>query len=133
NQDVLPTWTWIIDSEGSKLDGAYDFSDAYNGGNSLKFFGDLSAGQANDIMLYSTKVTVEDGMNLGLTYKGDQGLMKLVAYYGDANTTSYDGCEKVEYDLTASAGDWTTTQVSLSANAGKILYAIGLKVESETD
>ena len=133
NQDVLPTWTWIIDSEGSKLDGAYDFSDAYNGGNSLKFFGDLSAGQANNIMLYSTKVTVEDGMNLGLTYKGDQGLMKLVAYYGDANTTSYDGCEKVEYDLTASAGDWTTTQVSLSANAGKILYAIGLKVESETD
>ena len=32
NQDVMPTWTWIIDSEGSKLSGEYDFTDAYNGG-----------------------------------------------------------------------------------------------------
>ena len=133
NQDVLPTWTWIIDSEGSKLDGAYDFSDAYNGGNSLKFFGDLSAGRANDIMLYSTLVKVEEGMKLGLTYKGDQGLMKLVAYYGDESTGSYEDCQQVAYDLTAGSGDWTTTEVDLSASAGKILYAIGLKVESETD
>src|SRR5699024_8408491 len=121
------------DSEGSKLDGAYDFSDAYNGGNSLKFFGDLSAGRANDIMLYSTLVKVEEGMKLGLTYKGDQGLMKLVAYYGDESTGSYEDCQQVAYDLTAGSGDWTTTEVDLSASAGKILYAIGLKVESETD
>ena len=130
NQDVLPTWTWIIDSQGEKLKAGYDFSDAWNGGNSVKFFGNLSAGKANDIMLYSTKVAVEDGMKLGLTYKGDQGHMKLVAYYGDASTKSYDACEKVEYALTAGSGDWTTTTVDLSASKGKTLYAIGLKIES---
>lgn len=37
------------------------------------------------------------------------------------------------YDLTAGTGDWTTTEVDLSASAGKILYAIGLQVESSKD
>ena len=132
-QDVMPTWTWIIDSEGEKLEGGYDFTTAWNGGNSIKFSGSLSAGKANDIMLYSTIVEVTSGMKLGLTYKGDQGKMKLVAYYGNKNTASYEDCTQVAYDLTASIGDWTTTQVDLSANAGKTLYAIGLKIESDTD
>ena len=133
NQDVMPTWTWIIDSEGEKLTGGYDFATAWNGGNSVKFSGSLTGGKANDIMLYSTIVTVESGMKLGLTYKGDEGLMKLVAYYGDRSTASYEDCERVAYDLTASTGDWTTTEVDLSAQAGKILYAIGLKIESDED
>ena len=47
NQDVLPTWTWIIDSQGEKLTGGYDFDDAYHGGNSIRFYGNLTAGQAN--------------------------------------------------------------------------------------
>ena len=133
NQDVLPTWTWIIDSEGEKLSGGYDFDDAYNGGSSVKFSGNLTGGKANDIMLYSTGVAVESGMKLGLTYKGDQGYMKLVAYYGDASTASYEACEQVVYDLTAGTGDWTTTEVDISAKVGKTLYAIGLKIESESD
>ena len=133
NQDVMPTWTWIIDSEGQKLSGGYDFTDAYNGGNSIRFYGNLSAGKANRIMLYSTKVTVESGMKLGLTYKGDQGLMKLVAYYGDETTDTYDACQQVAFDLTAGNGSWTTTEVDLSDLAGKILYAIGLQVESSED
>ncbi len=133
NQDVLPTWTWIIDSQGEKLTGGYDFNDAWNGGNSIKFSGKLTANKANDIMLYSTKVPVEKGMKLGLTYKGDQGKMKLVAYYGDETTESYEACEKVAYDLTAGKGEWITSSVDLSQAAGKTLYAIGLKIESAED
>ncbi len=133
NQDVMPTWTWIIDSEGKKLEGGYDFSTAWNGGNSIRFSGSLTANKANDIMLYSTKVPVEKGMKLGLTYKGDQGKMKLVAYYGDETTESYEACEKVAYDLTAGKGEWITSSVDLSQAAGKTLYAIGLKIESAED
>lgn len=132
-QDVMPTWTWIIDSDGSKLDGGYDFTDAYNGGTSIQFYGDLDANKANDIMLYSTDVAVTDGMTLSLTAKNDDGKAKLVAYYGDDSTASYEECETVAYDLTASAADtWTTTVVDISDHAGKTLYAIGLKVESDT-
>lgn len=132
-QDVLPTWTWIIDSQGEKLQGGYDFSDAYNGGSSVKFSGSLSAGQANDIMLYSTKVAVESGDKLSLTYKGGDGKMKLVGYYGDGTTASYADCEQVAYELTASDGSWTTTSVDISDMAGKTLYAMGLKIESAED
>lgn len=132
-QDVMPTWTWIIDSNGSKLDGGYDFTDAYNGGTSIQFYGDLDANKANDIMLYSTDVAVTDGMTLSLTAKNDDGKARLVAYYGDDSTASYEECETVAYDLTASEADtWTTTVVGISDHAGKTLYAIGLKVESDT-
>lgn len=132
-QDVMPTWTWIIDSDGSKLDGGYDFTDAYNGGTSIQFYGDLDANKANDIMLYSTDVAVTDGMTLSLTAKNDDGKAKLVAYYGDDSTASYEECETVAYDLTDSEADtWTTTVVNISDHAGKTLYAIGLKVESDT-
>ena len=58
-------------SDGSKLDGGYDFTDAYNGGTSIQFYGDLDANKANDIMLYSTDVAVTDGMTLSLTAKND--------------------------------------------------------------
>lgn len=129
----MPTWTWIIDSDGSKLDGGYDFTDAYNGGTSIQFYGDLDANKANDIMLYSTDVAVTDGMTLSLTAKNDDGKARLVAYYGDDSTASYEECETVAYDLTVSEADtWTTTVVDISDHAGKTLYAIGLKVESDT-
>lgn len=132
-QDVMPTWTWIIDSDGSKLDGGYDFTDAYNGGTSIQFYGDLDANKANDIMLYSTDVAVTDGMTLSLTAKNDDGKARLVAYYGNDSTASYEECETVAYDLTASKADtWTTTVVDISDHVGKTLYAIGLKVESDT-
>ncbi len=72
-------------------------------------------------------------MTLSLTAKNDDGKARLVAYYGDDSTASYEECETVAYDLTASEADtWTTTVVDISDHAGKTLYAIGLKVESDT-
>ncbi len=125
-QDVLPTWTWIIDSEGSKLSAGYDFTTAYNGGSSLKFSGTLDA--TNTVMLYSTKVAVQNGMTLGVVSMGSNA--KLVAYYGDDTTGSYEACEQVAYGLNAGT-DWTETVVDISSQAGKTLYAIGLVFASE--
>ena len=78
-------------------------------------------------------MSLTDGMTLSLTAKNDDGKARLVAYYGDDSTASYEECETVAYDLTASDADtWTTTVVNISDHAGKTLYAIGLKVESDT-
>ncbi len=126
NQDVMPTWTWIIDSTGQKLSGDYDFTDAWNGGTSIKFYGNLNA--ANDILLYSTAIAVESGMTLSLTAKGGLEHAALVAYLGDGTTKSYGACEQVEFPLNEGEG-WVETTADLSAYAGKRLYAIGLKVE----
>ena len=132
NQDVLPTFTWIIDSEGSKLEGSYDFDDAYNGGSSVKLAGDLTAAKANDILLYSTMVDVESGMKVNLTAKGGLENASLVAYLGDETTDSYEACEQVAFALTEGEG-WVETSADLSDYAGKTLYGIGLKVESDAD
>lgn len=127
-QDVMPTWTWIIDSNGQKLSGAYDFEDAYNGGSSIKFYGSLTANKPNNIMLYSTNLDINGSTNIAVTAKNDRGLMKLVAYYGDSSTSSYTNCQKAAFALDASSGGWTTSNVSLASLSGKKLYAIGFEV-----
>ena len=127
-QDVMPTWTWIIDSNGQKLSGAYDFEDAYNGGSSIKFYGSLTANKPNNIMLYSTNLDINGSTNIAVTAKNDRGLMKLVAYYGDSSTSSYANCEKATFTLDASSGGWTTSNVSLASLSGKKLYAIGFEI-----
>ena len=127
-QDVMPTWTWIIDSNGQKLSGAYDFEDAYNGGSSIKFYGSLTANKPNNIMLYSTNLDINGSTNIAVTAKNDRGLMKLVAYYGDSSTSSYANCQKAAFALDASSGSWTTSNVSLASLSGKKLYAIGFEI-----
>ncbi len=127
-QDVMPTWTWIIDSNGQKLSGAYDFEDAYNGGSSIKFYGSLTANKPNNIMLYSTNLDINGSTNIAVTAKNDRGLMKLVAYYGDSSTSSYANCEKATFALDASSGGWATSNVSLASLSGKKLYAIGFEI-----
>ena len=132
-QDVMPTWTWIIDSNGQKLSGAYDFEDAYNGGSSIKFYGSLTANKPNNIMLYSTNLDINGSTNIAVTAKNDRGLMKLVAYYGDSSTSSYANCQKATFALDASSGGWTTSNVSLASLSGKKLYAIGFEVGSTSN
>lgn len=127
-QDVMPTWTWIIDSNGQKLSGAYDFEDAYNGGSSIKFYGSLTANKPNNIMLYSTNLDINGSTNIAVTAKNDRGLMKLVAYYGDSSTSSYANCQKATFAIDASSGGWTTSNVSLASLSGKKLYAIGFEI-----
>ena len=127
-QDVMPTWTWIIDSNGQKLSGAYDFEDAYNGGSSIKFYGSLTANKPNNIMLYSTNLDINGSTNIAVTSKNDRWLMKLVAYYGDSSTSSYANCQKAAFALDASSGGWTTSNVSLASLSGKKLYAIGFEI-----
>ena len=127
-QDVMPTWTWIIDSNGQKLSGAYDFEDAYNGGSSIKFYGSLTANKPNNIMLYSTNLDINGSTNIAVTAKNDRGLMKLVAYYGDSSTSSYANCQKATFALDASSGGWATSNVSLTSLSGKKLYAIGFEI-----
>ncbi|MBQ7229772.1 MAG: S-layer homology domain-containing protein [Oscillospiraceae bacterium] len=126
NQDVMPTWTWIIDSTGAKLEGDYDFTDAYNGGNSIKFHGNLNA--VNDILLYSTNIAVENKMTLSLTAKGGLEQASLVAYLDDGSAAAYADCEQVITKLNTGDG-WVETVVDLSDYAGSTLKAIGLKIE----
>lgn len=126
-QDIAPTWTWMVDSNGAKLEGDYDFDDAFNGGNSIKFTGNLDS--QNNIMLYSTKMN--NAKKAEITYKVNQAGSKveLAVCYGDPKDTEYDTNDFKYYPLDEAApGQWTTSTVSL--DTGNI-SAIGLRVDGE--
>jgi endo-beta-N-acetylglucosaminidase D len=66
-QDVLPTWRWIVHSDGTKLVPSLDWNDAYWGGTSLLISGTLDA--VNDIELYETNLPIDANTALALVYK----------------------------------------------------------------
>ena len=51
----------------------YDFTDAYNGGNSLKFSGDVAGKTDQDVRLYSTKLEVTEKTKLRVATREEKG------------------------------------------------------------
>ncbi|MEO5913180.1 MAG: autotransporter-associated beta strand repeat-containing protein [Luteolibacter sp.] len=122
-QDVLPTWKWNVVSTGTKLVPAFDFSDPYYGGTSLKITGDLNA--TNDIKLYQTSLSVAANTNLQLIYKrGATGAtaMQVGLAFEDAPATFV----YLDVGTSASTG-WNTTNFPLATYAGKKIVLISLR------
>lgn len=124
---ILPTWRWWQTSSGAKLQADYDFEDAYNGGNSLKFAGDLAENTNQDVRLYSTKLEVTDKTKLRVAHKGGKGSKVYVEFATHKNYT-YGG-ENARKELTLS-DDWTKDEFDLSALAGQTIYGIKLTFEN---
>ena len=126
-QDVLPTYTWIIDTEGTqKLEAGYDFADAYNGGSSIKLSGSIDG--TNTVLLYATDVEITNGMTMSLTAKGDLANTSVFAYVGDGSVSSYEECEMVAGSLETGDG-WVTTSFDFSPLAGMTVYGLGVVVD----
>ncbi len=127
--DVLPTWRWIIDSEGQKLSAKIDFDDAWYAGTSLKLSGAMDAGKANHVKLYSCQLDLTASSKFSITYKtATAGVdLSLGLCFGD----TYDDGNFKFYPVTTTAnGEWTTATVDLSADAGKRAIAISLKLNA---
>ena len=127
---VLPTWRWWQKSTGDKLKASYDFEDAYNGGTSLKFAGDLSGATKQDVNLYSTRLKVTDTTKLHVAHKGGKGTKVYVEFATKKDYTYGD--EAARKELTVS-DNWTTDDFDLSALAGKTIYGIRLYFENDKD
>lgn len=124
---ILPTWRWWQTSSGAKLQADYDFEDAYNGGNSLKFAGDLAENTNQDVRLYSTKLEVTDKTKLRVAHKGGKGSKVYVEFATQKNYT-YGG-ENTRKELTLT-DDWTKDEFDLSDLAGQTIYGIKLTFEN---
>ena len=124
---ILPTWRWWQTSSGAKLQADYDFEDAYNGGNSLKFAGDLAENTNQDVRLYSTKLEVTDKTKLRVAHKGGKG-SKVYVEFATQKNYIYGG-ENARKELTLS-DDWTKDEFDLSALAGQTIYGIKLTFEN---
>lgn len=126
-QDIMPTWRWWIKNEGSRIKVSYDFDKAYNGGNSLKFSGELDAHSVNDTMLYSTKLPITETTKVRLVYQNQSGAdVSLGVNYSEdysTNQTKY-------YALPDSGKGWKTTVVDLGEDTGKTASALSLRVSN---
>jgi len=127
---VLPTWRWWQKSTGDKLKASYDFEDAYNGGTSLKFAGDISGATKQDVNLYSTRLKVTDTTKLHVAHKGGKGTKVYVEFATKKDYTYGD--EAARKELTVS-DNWTTDDFDLSALVGKTIYGIKLYFENDKD
>ena len=126
--DVLPTWRWIIEAEdeGQELSGKIDLEDAWWGGTSLKFTGNMDADKANHIKLYSAQLEITDTTEFEIVYKTPtEGVdMQLGLCFGE----DYSDENFKFYDVETTAnGEWTTAKVDLSGDAGKTAIAISLR------
>ncbi len=129
-QDILPTWRWVSQSSGTPLTVDWDFTDAYNGGNSLKVSGTLSSGNTTTVKLYNTQLAVSSSSSLQITYKlGAAGAsnMQVAAAFTDAPTTFY----YLNCGSSSGAG-WQSTSFSLGSYAGKTLCVVGLQFASSS-
>ncbi|MGW4897566.1 endo-beta-N-acetylglucosaminidase [Kitasatospora sp. NPDC004240] len=124
-QDVPPTYHWLVDSAGSELTPSIDFTDAYEGGSSLRLTGRLDS--ANTIRLYQTRLPVAADTRLSVVVKAPGGgadHLKAAVSFTDAPTTF------TTLDLGPSTGTgWERRTLDLSAYAGRTIAQLGLRVE----
>lgn len=124
--DVLPTWRWIIESEGQKLSAKIDFDDAWWGGTSMKVYGNMDADKSNHIKLYSAQLDITKTSKFSITYKAPKAgvNVELGLCYGD----DYSDENFKFYPIETTAGEgWNTATVDLSGDAGKRAIAISLR------
>ncbi|GAA2799873.1 hypothetical protein GCM10010441_26000 [Kitasatospora paracochleata] len=122
-QDVPPTYHWLVSSTGSRLTPALDFTDAYEGGSSLRLSGTLDA--TNTVRLYQSRLPVAADTKLSVVLRtpaaGPTHLRAAVSFT-DAPTTF----TTLDLGSTASVG-WERRTLDLSAFAGRTIAQIGLQ------
>ncbi len=122
-QEILPTWKWIVDSQGEKLTPEFDFTEAYYGGNCLKISGNLSSD--NHIKLYKTRLDITSNTRLDITLKkpeaGETSMQAGLLFEEDPGVYQFINAGSV------STNDWEVKTLDLSPYAGKTLASISLK------
>ena len=144
-QNIMPSWQWWVDSEGSKLDVDFDYGPtyvrndvdgnpieapftqigAYDGGSSLAVHGTLDA--ENFLHLYKTDLSVTDSTSLSVTYnktsETDDSKMELGVIFKSSPETV------VTFHVPSAnqkTDGWVTKQISLGDYAGEEIAAMGL-------
>ncbi|WP_319268530.1 hypothetical protein [uncultured Draconibacterium sp.] len=124
-QDVLPTWRWLIESEGKRLEAQIDFTDAYYGGNCISVSGQLTAD--NLLRIYKTKVNIELGtkLELALKYRKTGNTNARIALKFADNMNEY----VLRPIPNISDGNWNVLSFNLSRYVDRQLVEIAIKFD----
>lgn len=123
--DVMPTYRWIMEHEGeNKLTANIDYAQAYYGGNSIKFRGNLEEAKSSTIKLFSADLTLEKGNILRTVAKSDQPVaLDLLLEFHDGEKQQIKGDKML-------GSDWTSVTYPLENAFGKPIKTIGYVVSS---
>lgn len=124
-QDILPTWRWWI--EGGELSADYDWSDAYQLSNSIKFTGSVTANTDHHVRLFKTHISVSATDKFTFVYKTNTpNSVKL-----ELGTVSGNHSLVAQTPSTTSTNNgWTVAEFDLSSLAGETLSVIAVNFNS---
>lgn len=127
-QDIMPTYRWSFEhGDGNDLTAMIDYTDAYNGGNSIKLRGQLQADTVSTIKLYATQATLDNDMTFTTTAKAtSETKLQLVLGFDDDSTMAFAGDEAV-------GEDWTTITYDVSDAADQVVTSISYELSTEED
>lgn len=127
-QDIMPTYRWEVDHEGgNKLDVTIDYADAYNGGNSVKFRGNLDKNTLSSVNLYRTEFDVADDITFTTTAKSTTPTqLDLKLTYDDDKTEVIKADKKL-------GEDWTTVSYDMKSVVGKTVKEIAYDISTEEE
>lgn len=124
--DIMPTYRWIINNEGSNsLKASLDFANAFYGGNSIRLSGNLSPNESSTIKLYSADLKIEKGTKFRTTAKSDKEVnLDLLLEFHDGSVETIKGDKAI-------AKEWTTVSYDISKFEGKSIKTISYKISSK--
>lgn len=132
-QDILPTWRWIAEADGSgkALTPSFDFSKSYYGGSSLKVAGSLTPDTSTHVKLYKASIPVEATTELSVTYQGnaEAGKVKIGVAFSDA-PDKYEFFEPKQWKNAGENKDWKQGSVRLNQYKGRTIAGVSLKFEA---
>ncbi|NNE34489.1 MAG: hypothetical protein HKN13_04600, partial [Rhodothermales bacterium] len=122
-QDILPTWRWIVVSEGSTLKPEFAWTDAFYGGSSLRVSGRLESD--NLIKLFMTHLPVTTESSFVVAFKS--GRTEEPTHMNVSLSFEDEPDEWVHLDVGSSdTPEWNTRRLDLSGFAGRTIGAFGL-------
>lgn len=124
--DVMPTYRWILEHEGTNtLAPSLDYSTAYYGGNSIKLYGNMEAGKASTIKLFSSDLKIDKNTKFETTAKASaEANLDLVIELSDGKK------EVVKADK-ALGTEWTKVSYDVSKFADKSITSISYKMTAK--
>lgn len=124
--DVLPTYRWIVEHEGANtLTPSLDFTQAYYGGNSLKFRGTMEKNKASTAKLYSADFPLTKDTTFTTTAKANTDTqLDVVLTFDDGSTETVQADKKI-------GEQWTTVNYNVSTFANKAVRTISYQFSAD--
>lgn len=122
-QDVLPTYRWYVD--GRYLNVTIDYEDAWYGGNSIRFNGNMKKGENSNYLLYLTDLEIKPNTVFSVASK--------VSGNVDAYVVLYFNNNKIQKIPLLSKSVWRKQVYPLTSFIGLKVKNIGLLIRSNEE